>query len=623
MARFLTVDYNTPVIHIVVQICRFFVHSHIRTLLIIVGLLFTQPLSALEYNASLSGVSNAPLEAAMKKASLTLSSDKTISSMNALRLRANTDIDRIKNVAIFYGYYNCKVYLTNTEEPVPSIQFRVLLGDQFTFNKLTLIWSDEDLVAAEMAKRSEEHLQYKGPCLEDAPSFQPGQPALGKALISLDNEISSALRSRAFAFTKIIRKEVYADPATKTIDVLIELMTGPIVRFGKTSIVGAERSKEELFSSYQTWHEGDLYSPKALEQTENELLHNGVFQSVQIEEGSELQENGDLPITIAVTEGKPRTVGAGLNYTSTFGAGVSVEWEHRNIRGLGQKLSTQVQLWERQRIGMLTYTLPHFYRPDQALLWIFEYDHQNYLPFTSSSYSGSALLNKQLTDRSDVLFGLSLQRLESWRILHNTTYHLIKFPVQYRWSCANSPLDPTRGLTFNVRFTPSHQRIPPSFTYLLQNSTVAGYTSILDDTITFAAKFGFANISGAAKREVPLPDRFFGGSENTLRGYKTGSISPRNEKGQPIGGYSMATASLEMRLRMQQGLGWVLFYDLGNVYRERVPRIQNHPLLQSAGIGARYSTPIGPLRLDIAFPFNRRRHIDSAFQIYFSIGQAF
>ena len=85
----------------------------------------------------------------------------------------------------------------------------------------------------------------------------------------------------------------------------------------------------------------------------------------------------------------------------------------------------------------------------------------------------------------------------------------------------------------------------------------------------------------------------------------------------------MLTGSFEIRTRAQNGIGWVAFYDIGNVYRHVVPDPHRRPFLRSVGIGARYSTPIGPLRLDIAFPLNRRRHIDPLFQLYFSIGQAF
>ena len=380
--------------------------------------------------------------------------------------------------------------------------------------------------------------------------------------------------------------------------------------------------KTPVFTANHQWKEGDLYSPKLLEGTESSLQHSGLFQSVQVEEGRELGEGWSLPITITVTESKPRTIGAGLNYTTTYGAGVSAEWEHRNLHGLGRKLSADLQLWQKMRTASLTYTIPAFGRCEQSLIWVLEYDHQHYLPFSSSAYKLSPLINHQITPRTDLVYGACFERLESSGIIGHKLYHLIKIPLQLQWSNANSPLDPTKGLSLNIHLTPSYQVLNPHYRYLIHASSLSGYQSIAEDRITFAARVGIGNIIGAGKNTIPLPDRFFGGSQNSLRGYKTGSVSPLDKYHEPVGGRSILTGSLEIRTRAR-GLGWAAFYDVGNVFKKTIPDFRHRQILQSVGIGLRYSTPIGPLRLDVAFPLQRRRHIDPVCQIYFSIGQAF
>ena len=84
----------------------------------------------------------------------------------------------------------------------------------------------------------------------------------------------------------------------------------------------------------------------------------------------------------------------------------------------------------------------------------------------------------------------------------------------------------------------------------------------------------------------------------------------------------MMIYSLELRKRTAEGLGWVGFYDFGNVYSTAFPEF-NRKLLQSVGVGLRYATPVGPIRMDIAFPLSPRRHIDRHVEVYLSIGQAF
>ena len=581
---------------------------------------------ALTYSATLSGTFAPSLREAMEKSSSTISSsDKTVSSLNALRLRANSDVERLNTAAIYYGYFDCHIEPSITgEATAPVVEFDITLGPVYTFDQLTLVWNDKDMVIDDLTHRNEDtSVLAKEPTLKDTPSFRTGLPATGKAIVAIDSELIRALRSRAFAFARIISKEVVADRTQGTVDVTIVVQTGPIVRFGTTNIIGAKKVQPEFFAINQEWKQGELYSPKLLEKTENSLQRSGLFQSVQIEETNELGCDWTLPTTINVTESKPRTVGAGISYTTTYGGGVSAEWEHRNMQGIGRKLSFDLELWQKMRTVSTSYTLPHFQRDDQSLTWIIEYDHQNYLPFTSSAVKGSSLINRQLTQRVNGVYGLCLERLESTGIIGHKLWHLAKAPLQLKWSNANAPLDPTKGFAFYVRLTPTYQFNAPNFTYLIQTTSVAAYRSAFDDAVTFAARAGIGNIVGAANHDIPLPDRFFGGSQNSLRGYKTGSVSPLNKHREPTGGLSILTGSFEIRTRTQKGLGWVAFYDIGNVYRHVVPDVDLHPFLHSVGLGMRYGTPIGPLRLDIAFPLNRRRHIDPFFQLYFSIGQAF
>ncbi len=583
------------------------------------------PVAALSYTAELTGIEDPELQEAMERASSTISSsNKTVPSFNALKLRTANDVERLKNVAKYYGYFDCRIETRLTPDPTPAVTFDIQLGPLFSFGQLTIDWNDRDMVIDDLTQRKDSALaSLKGPTLKDVPSFRAGEPATGKAIVAFDTELVRALRSRSFAFARVVSKEVVVDKSSHIVDISIVVQTGPIVRFGTTKIIGAEKVQPEFFSINQGWTEGQLYSPILLEKTENTLQRSGLFQSVQVEEGNDLENNWALPIIINVTEAKPRTVGAGISYTTTYGAGISAQWEHRNMQGLGRKLSLNVELWQKMRMASVSYTFPHFQRDDQSLIWILEYDHQNYLPFTSSAITGSGLINRQLTKRTNIVYGLSLERLESTGIIHHKLWYLAKAPLQLKWSNANAPLDPTKGLAVNLRLTPAYQFNSPHYTYLIETASLAVYQSLWQDAITFAVRAGIGNIIGASNHDIPLPDRFFGGSQNSLRGYKTGYVSPLNQRREPIGGLSMLTGSFEIRTRTQKGLGWVAFYDCGNVYRHVVPDPHRHTVLQSVGLGIRYATPIGPLRLDIAFPLNRRRHIDPFVQLYFSIGQAF
>ena len=578
----------------------------------------------MNYTVDIRGVPSDELASAMKEASSTFSlTNKGVDSVHALKLRAESDIERIQNVACYYGYFDVDVRPTVSGELSPRVTFDVSLGKQFSFSHLSITWADQALVMAQLEHQGAALTLAKGPENDDAPSFVNGAPAIGPKILALQKEICSALRNRGFAFAKVVSQSVVADKAFSHIDISLDVQSGPIVWFGPTITEGAKTVKPAFFAEATLWQEGDVYKQSLLQQTETELQQSGLFQSVQVSESNELRDDWTLPITILASEAKPRTIGAGVSYTTTLGPGITGEWEHRNIQGLGRTISTYLAIWQRQRSARLSYITPNFLAHSQTLSLISEYDQQSYLPFTSSATTLSALLDRPLTKRTTVQAGPSWEFLESRGIIGHRIYRLVKFPSQLRWSCAKPLADPTSGATFNIHLTPSYQYVAPTFSYLIHTSTFSYYISTESNAFTVATRLGFGNIVGAGENTIPLPDRFFGASENSLRGYKTGTVSPLNHHKEPIGGRSIATLSFEGRFRFTSGFGWVLFYDVGNVFIDPMPRRNHLSFLQSVGTGIRYATPIGRLRVDIGIPLQRRHHIDPPFQIYFSIGQAF
>jgi len=153
------------------------------------------------------------------------------------------------------------------------------------------------------------------------------------------------------------------------------------------------------------------------------------------------------------------------------------------------------------------------------------------------------------------------------------------------------------------------------------------YTFDRSEMWTLATKVDLGTIFGAQDRTIPPPERFYAGNEHTLRGYRYMTVSPLGPNGKPIGGRSLMVWAAELRCRIGDKLGWVGFYEVGNVYKSIVPDFQSGQL-QSVGFGVRYHTPVGPLRADVAVPLNRRKRpdgsfLDRAYELYFSMGQAF
>jgi translocation and assembly module TamA len=128
------------------------------------------------------------------------------------------------------------------------------------------------------------------------------------------------------------------------------------------------------------------------------------------------------------------------------------------------------------------------------------------------------------------------------------------------------------------------------------------------------------SIVGAEIENVPADRRFYAGGGGSVRGYAYQGIGPKDSDGQPIGGLSLVEGSAEMRIGITDTIGVVPFVDAGTVSENEYPTFSD--LKVGAGLGVRYATPFGPLRVDVAVPLNPDPD-DPVFGIYAGIGQAF
>lgn len=451
-----------------------------------------------------------------------------------------------------------------------------------------------------------------------------GAPALPETILNAEELILNKLNLQGYAFASIKKRDAVADQASKQIYVTMQVETGSLSYFGPLKITGLNRLHKEFIFKKLRWQEGEQYDPTKIEKTQEALEMAGLFRSINFTQDNEPVDGDLIPIELNVVESKQRSIGYGLNYMTELGPGITGEWEDRNFFGLGQKLSLRADLWAKMQVGSCIYLIPDYHRQNQNLIYKIDYAHERTKAFTERSLSLSTTIERKWNEQLRFSYGLMYRLLHSTRSEHNGTFDLVKVPLQLRWGNTDSLLDPTTGLSIEMKAIPSLQFISPSFFYSINTLTASYYIPLTKDKRhVFASKIMVGSIFGSNEHEIPPPERFYAGSENALRGYKFLTVSPlEKERWKPIGGGSLFVYSLELRSRFGENLGLVGFYEIGNVYSTYFPK-PTEKLLQSAGIGIRYHTPVGPLRVDMAVPLNRRKHVDRAFEVYFSIGQAF
>jgi translocation and assembly module TamA len=200
-------------------------------------------------------------------------------------------------------------------------------------------------------------------------------------------------------------------------------------------------------------------------------------------------------------------------------------------------------------------------------------------------------------------------------------YDLVGVPVTLRYDSTNNLLNPTSGIRAAVTATPTESLGKQNSTFVIMQISGSTYLDLTGNGRSVLALRGLVGeVSGAGVFGLPPDQRFYAGGSGTVRGYRYQSIGPQFADGKPTGGTAISAGTVEFRQRILGNYGVVAFVDAGQVSNTGVPFSQGYRI--GAGIGARYYTSIGPIRLDVAVPLNKEPGGDS-FELYIGIGQAF
>jgi translocation and assembly module TamA len=210
----------------------------------------------------------------------------------------------------------------------------------------------------------------------------------------------------------------------------------------------------------------------------------------------------------------------------------------------------------------------------------------------------------------------------------NYTLFALPLSVLYNTTGLDSPLEDARkGMRISLSVTPTFSVGHPSTQFFITQASAALYFDLQHlgfskdpgrSVLALRALAGLA--AGANEFSLPPDQRFYAGGSGTVRGYRYQSVGPQFPDGNPIGGTAINAGSAEYRQRIGTNFGMAVFVDAGQISSNLNPL--NGTLRFGTGAGARYYTPIGPVRLDIAIPIERRPN-DDAFEIYIGLGQSF
>lgn len=455
-----------------------------------------------------------------------------------------------------------------------------------------------------------------------------GGDASSGAILKAEGLIVRALKEEGRPLAQITDREIVADHKTTTLDVTLTVAAGPVAGYGNTTVEGTEQVDRE-FTEYMTGlKRGAQYSPEQIDQARERLLGLEVFNSVTLKEADQLDADGNIPIAVQVSERKPRYFGIGGTVSNTEGLGLEGYWGHRNLFGRAEKLRIDGSisgigsndLSELNYNAGIMFEKPGVVGPASKFFANLKTVYEHPDAYDRFSVKGGVGLSYELTRYQTVSAELSLDYSKITDAFGKNEFLIASVPLQYVFDNRDNKLNPTKGFRALAFAEPSYDIENGNAFVKLKGEGSAYYSLSNSNKFVLAGRAAIGSILGASVDEVPADRRFYAGGGGSVRGYSYQGIGPKDINGTPTGGLSFFETSVEMRIAVTDTIGIVPFIDAGTVSTKQFPDFSDVKV--GAGVGLRYLTPFGPLRVDAAVPLNRDPS-DPRFGIYAGIGQAF
>jgi translocation and assembly module TamA len=539
--------------------------------------------------------------------------DRPPPSEATLRRRVEDDLPRLRQVVESAGYRAASLdYAVDQSADPVKVTIKIAPGPLYRLDKVVL--------------QTPDGATPPGIDINDPGAFglEIGGPARSAPVLAAEAKIVDVFAQHGRPFAKVTNRRVVVDHGTRTMSVTYSVETGSVAKFGPVAIEGLTGIDPGYVERRVGWQRGAVFDLRAVEQTRKALVDSGLFNTVRILNGKEVDGAGEVPMTISLTERLPHSIGAGISYNTSEGFGASTFWEHRNLFGGAEKLRLSAE-FAQDRLGLVgNYRQPDFLRKDDDLVATAELAEDTPVAYASRRQRLFSGVERRFGHLISGGAGLQFEHANVTEAARRLTqaYSLASVPFFFRRDVTDDLLNPTTGTRASVTVTPYASVGGRNLTFASARLTGSAYRKLGGSDRFVIAGFGaLGSIVGESRDALPADKRLYEGGGGSLRGYGYQLAGPLNGDHKPFGGRSSIEFGGELRIKITETIGIVPFLEAGNVYDQSFPKLGNR-LLYDTGIGARYYTPVGPVRFDVAVPLSKRPG-DASFQIYVSLGQAF
>lgn len=464
--------------------------------------------------------------------------------------------------------------------------------------------------------------------LADA-GFAGGKVARSGVVLKAEQLEVAAWKRLGYALAEAGPRQVVADHSNDTVSVKLAIVPGRKAAIGPVSVSGTEHMDPAFVARQTGLVEGGPYTPNEVARAEKRLTRLGVFKSERIVPAKQLTPDGQLPFEVVVQEQELHRIGVGATYSTIDGLGTQGYWLHRNLFGKAEQLRLDAKV-----AGIAfpidsaqfdyafggTFTKPGLFNPDTDLVASVSAARTIVPTYRQTSIGGKVGLTHSLSDAITFEGDVLAQQSEFVDDFGTRHFTVAGVSGSATFDNRDSKTDPTSGYYLTAT-------VAPFYEFHFGNPAVQataearGYLGFGEhNKFVLAGRVKVGALAGPSLSEVPPDQLFFAGGGGSVRGYAYQSIGVTDSSGNVTGGRYLLEGSIEGRMKINDSFGAAAFLDGGYVAADTFPGIDN--LRLGAGVGLRYYTGFGPIRLDLAVPLNRRPG-DARYAIYAGLGQAF
>ncbi|WP_414902178.1 BamA/TamA family outer membrane protein [Sphingomonas flavalba] len=467
--------------------------------------------------------------------------------------------------------------------------------------------------------------------LREAFGVTRDDPVDADKVIAGQQALKTRIGEVGFPFAEVPEPEVVIDHDTHTATLALNVETGGARSFGRIIVPDDSIFSARHIQVIARFEPGETFEASRLEDLRRALIQTGLVSTVKIE-----PVPGATPDTVDVAvrleRAPPRTIAGQIGYGTGEGARVEASWQHRNlVKPEGAVTFRGVAGTQEQSLGALL-RQSNVWRRDHVITAQAVASHVDRAAYDAKSLNIAAGIERETniifqkkwawSIGTDLLLSDERDTIGTTGTPRRRTFFIAALPGSLSYDGSDDLLNPTRGFRLSGRLSPELSLQAGTFGYARAQVDGSFYQPV-SERIVLAGRVRIGTIAGAPADRIAPSRRYYAGGGGSVRGYGYQRIGPRDANNDPVGGRSLAEFSLEARVRLSAfggAFGVVPFIDAGNIYRSEYPTFKG--MRYGAGVGLRYYTNFGPIRIDVGTPLNRQPG-DARIAVYVSLGQAF